>query len=186
MVHVFPVDTQMQHVKDLINVHTIFNLHPELVEQQRNCLIIKFFRYSLRMFSQPCRRYVSSLTDRFGRRHNYLRVSLTEKCNLRCRYCMPAEGIKLAGSSECLQLEELKRLTSVFVERCGVSKIRLTGGEPTVSKNMIPLLRHMNLLRSGGLQKVAITTNGLRLLDQANVLENLGKLRIYSGSAKFC
>lgn len=93
---------------------------------------------------------------------------------------MPIGGIKLTKPSECLQFEELKRLTSVFVEQCGFSKIRLTGGEPTVSKDMSPLLEHMSSLRIKGLQTVAITTNGLRLLDQADVLENLGKVQDYT------
>lgn len=118
-----------------------------------------------------------SLVDKFRRQHDYLRISLTEKCNLRCRYCMPADGIKLAPSKDCLQLDELKRLANVFVERCGVTKVRLTGGEPTVSRDLMPLLMHLNTLKDKGLQSVAITTNGLKLVDNVRVFEDLGKLK---------
>lgn len=88
---------------------------------------------------------------------------------------MPAEGIKLTPSKQCLRLDEWKRLANIFIERCGVTKIRLTGGEPTVSKDLIPLLMHLNMLRGKGLQTVAITTNGVNLADRVDILEDLGK-----------
>lgn len=70
----------------------------------------------------------ATLTDRFGRRHTYLRISLTEKCNLRCQYCMPEDGVPLTPLERMLTTDEIVRLASVFA-RCGVTKIRLTGGE---------------------------------------------------------
>ena len=74
------------------------------------------------------------LTDRFGRRHSYLRLSLTERCNLRCQYCMPAEGVPLAPREHILTTPEVVRLAQLFVS-LGVDKIRLTGGEPLVRKD---------------------------------------------------
>lgn len=87
----------------------------------------------------------SPLVDLFGRRHNYLRISLTEKCNLRCRYCMPAEGVELAPKDHMLTADELQRLAGLFVKN-GVDKIRLTGGEPTVRKDIVEITKRINEL----------------------------------------
>ena len=76
------------------------------------------------------------LADSFGRMHNYLRMSLTEKCNLRCVYCMPAEGVTLSPSKELMTLDERKRIISVFAD-LGVTKMRFTGGEPTISNQVL-------------------------------------------------
>jgi hypothetical protein len=76
-------------------------------------------------------RSVTQLTDSFGRFHDYLRISLTEKCNLRCKYCMPPEGVSLSPKENMLTTQEILRIANVFVD-LGVTKIRLTGGEPTV------------------------------------------------------
>src|SRR2546430_10425002 len=73
------------------------------------------------------------LLDRFGRSHTYLRISIIEKCNLRCRYCMPAEGVPLLPKDDLLTFEEIERLAALFV-RLGVRKIRVTGGEPLVRR----------------------------------------------------
>ena len=86
----------------------------------------------------------SPLTDSFGRFHDYLRISLTERCNLRCKYCMPEEGVQLSPSEKLLTSEEIYRLASLFV-REGVSKIRLTGGEPMVRKGCMVCLCRLNL-----------------------------------------
>lgn len=114
------------------------------------------------------------LIDNFGRVHDYLRVSLTEKCNLRCGYCMPAEGIDLTESDKCLSLQELKRLTTCLVALGGVRKIRLTGGEPTIDRKLVPLIEHLDGLRRLGLETIALTTNGLSLWKKALVYRNLG------------
>ncbi|MEP0547031.1 MAG: GTP 3',8-cyclase MoaA [Rhodothermales bacterium] len=102
------------------------------------------------------------LTDRFGRRHTYLRVSLTGRCNLRCRYCMPAEGVALTPRDGLLTTDEIARLARIFVA-AGVDKIRLTGGEPLVRKDIEEVADALGALP--GLRVLALTTNGL-LLDR--------------------
>lgn len=97
-----------------------------------------------------------SLVDRFGRIHDYLRISLTERCNLRCFYCMPEDGIELRERSEFMTHEELISIAKSFVE-LGVKKIRLTGGEPLIKKDVSMLIEAL-----GGLPvELAITTNGV-------------------------
>ncbi|TGJ83171.1 hypothetical protein E0Z10_g5598 [Xylaria hypoxylon] len=102
------------------------------------------------------------LTDTFHRQHDYLRISLTERCNLRCVYCMPEEGVPLSPQRELLTTPEIIMLSSLFVSQ-GVTKIRLTGGEPTVRKDILPLMRQIGSLRSQGLRELCLTTNGLAL-----------------------
>jgi cyclic pyranopterin phosphate synthase len=102
------------------------------------------------------------LTDNFDRQHDYLRISLTERCNLRCLYCMPEEGIELSPNRDILTTAEIHYLSALFVNQ-GVNKIRLTGGEPTVRKDIIPLMRQIGNLRSNGLKELALTTNGISL-----------------------
>ncbi|XP_037718303.1 molybdenum cofactor biosynthesis protein 1 isoform X1 [Drosophila subpulchrella] len=102
----------------------------------------------------------SPLTDSFGRHHTYLRISLTERCNLRCDYCMPAEGVPLQPKGNLLTTEEILRLARIFVEQ-GVRKIRLTGGEPTVRRDIVEIVAQMKALPE--LEQVGITTNGLVL-----------------------
>ncbi|KAF4624421.1 hypothetical protein G7Y89_g13748 [Cudoniella acicularis] len=102
------------------------------------------------------------LTDTFQRQHNYLRISLTEKCNLRCLYCMPEEGVPQSPPRELLTTPEIYLLSSTFVSQ-GVTKIRLTGGEPTVRRDILPLMHQVGSLRSQGLQELCITTNGISL-----------------------
>ena len=77
----------------------------------------------------------SQIKDQFGRVHDYLRISLTERCNLRCFYCMPVEGIELSEKSHLMSHEEVIAIAKTFVEM-GVKKIRLTGGEPLIKKNI--------------------------------------------------
>ncbi|PAV22078.1 molybdenum cofactor biosynthesis prote [Pyrrhoderma noxium] len=105
---------------------------------------------------------VPILFDNYQRRHDYLRISLTERCNLRCFYCMPSDGIELSPSSNILSDDEIIRLATLFVQN-GVKKIRLTGGEPTVRKSIIKLIGRLNELRRIGLQTIAMTSNGLAL-----------------------
>lgn len=102
------------------------------------------------------------LTDNFHRRHTYLRISVTERCNLRCTYCMPAEGVPLSPPAHLLTTPEIVYLSELFVKR-GVTKIRLTGGEPTVRKDILPLMQEVGSLRSKGLQELCLTTNGISL-----------------------
>lgn len=102
------------------------------------------------------------LTDTFARQHNYLRISLTERCNLRCLYCMPEEGVPLQADHTQLTTAEIHYLSALFVSQ-GVNKIRLTGGEPTVRKDILPLMQGIGDLRSKGLKELALTTNGISL-----------------------
>ncbi|EME47682.1 hypothetical protein DOTSEDRAFT_69589 [Dothistroma septosporum NZE10] len=102
------------------------------------------------------------LTDNFDRQHDYLRISLTERCNLRCLYCMPEEGIQLSPSRDILTTAEIHYLSALFVDQ-GVNKIRLTGGEPTVRKDIVPLMRQLGTLRRHGLKEIALTTNAISL-----------------------
>ncbi|KAH7170564.1 molybdenum cofactor biosynthesis protein 1 B [Dactylonectria macrodidyma] len=102
------------------------------------------------------------LTDTFHRQHDYLRISITERCNLRCVYCMPEEGVPLSPNRELLTTPEIVLLSSVFVSQ-GVSKIRLTGGEPTIRRDILPLMHQIGELRRHGLKEICITTNGISL-----------------------
>lgn len=102
------------------------------------------------------------LTDSFNRQHDYLRISVTERCNLRCLYCMPEEGIELSPPSRLLTSPEIVYLSSLFVSQ-GVTKIRLTGGEPTVRKDIVPLMQDIGKLRRDGLRELCLTTNGISL-----------------------
>lgn len=101
------------------------------------------------------------LTDKFSRQHDYLRISITERCNLRCTYCMPEEGVPLSPASH-LTTPEISYLSALFVSQ-GVTKIRLTGGEPTIRKDIVPLTHEIGNLRSKGLKELCITTNGIAL-----------------------
>ncbi|KAF9173799.1 Molybdenum cofactor synthesis protein 1 [Mortierella sp. AD011] len=102
------------------------------------------------------------LTDNFSRQHTYLRISLTEKCNLRCTYCMPAEGVDLSPKDDILTTPEIIRLARLFVKE-GVTKIRLTGGEPTVRKDINELVEQLGELQPLGLKTIAMTSNGIAL-----------------------
>lgn len=106
--------------------------------------------------------FSSFLTDNFQRQHDYLRISITEKCNLRCLYCMPEEGVPQSPRRDLLTSPEIAILSSIFVSQ-GVSKIRLTGGEPTVRRDILPLMQQLGALRSRGLRELCLTTNGLNL-----------------------
>ncbi|KAH7910440.1 hypothetical protein BJ138DRAFT_1136021 [Hygrophoropsis aurantiaca] len=108
------------------------------------------------------RPFSPALVDTFQRRHDYLRISLTERCNLRCFYCMPSEGVELSPKDHILSDDEVIRLATLFV-KSGVRKIRLTGGEPTVRKGLSDIIRRLNELRSFGLTSIGMTSNGLAL-----------------------
>ena len=113
------------------------------------------------------------LTDTFNRQHSYLRISITERCNLRCTYCMPASGVPLSPPSHLLTTPEIVYLSELFVNQ-GVNKIRLTGGEPTVRKDIIPLMQEIGALRSRGLKELCITTNGLALHRKLDAMTEAG------------
>jgi cyclic pyranopterin phosphate synthase len=107
------------------------------------------------------------LSDSQGRRISYLRVSLTDRCNYRCQYCMPEEGVSLVPRADVLTFEEIERLVRVMMG-FGVRRVRLTGGEPTVRKDCVELVDRLGRL---GLEDLAMTTNGERLLELAEPLK---------------
>ncbi|MFH4978854.1 hypothetical protein AB6A40_005563 [Gnathostoma spinigerum] len=115
------------------------------------------------------------LDDTFGRRHTYLRISLTELCNLRCTYCMPEEGISLTPSSKILTCDEIVRLTKIFAVH-GVNKVRLTGGEPTLRKDIIEIIGR--IAKIDGIQSIGITTNGITLRRKLTALVAAGLTRV--------
>ena len=117
------------------------------------------------------------MTDPFGRSITYLRVSVTDRCDLRCFYCM-SEDMTFLPKADLLTLEELDRLCSVFIEK-GVRKLRLTGGEPLVRRNVMSLVRSLSRhLDSGALDELTLTTNGSQLARFANELRDCGVRRI--------
>ena len=100
------------------------------------------------------------LTDRFGRQHSYLRISLSERCNLRCLYCMPEDGVPLQPAENLLTNKEILQLATWFHDQ-GVNKIRLTGGEPLLRKDLVDLVANLNQLPH--LEQIGMTTNGVTL-----------------------
>ena len=116
------------------------------------------------------------LIDPFGRQVSYLRVSVTDRCDLRCVYCM-AEDMTFLPKAEILSLEELDRLCGAFIG-LGVEKIRLTGGEPLVRRNVISLVRSLGARIGHGLRELTITTNGTQLAKLAPQLFDAGVRRI--------
>jgi len=120
---------------------------------------------------------MSQLTDPFGRDISYLRVSVTDRCDFRCVYCM-AENMNFLPKSDLLSLEELDRMCTAFIEQ-GVKKIRLTGGEPLVRKNVMVLVEALSRhLKTGALEELTLTTNGSQLSRFAKDLARHGVKRI--------
>jgi len=115
------------------------------------------------------------MLDKLGRTINYLRLSITDRCNLRCCYCMPAEGVPSCGHHSILRYEELLRIARVASE-LGIEKIRVTGGEPLIRKGVIGFLEQLCAIPR--LKEVALTTNGLLLADMASQLRKSGINRL--------
>ena len=111
------------------------------------------------------------MTDQFGRQIDYLRLSVTDRCDLRCVYCMTEEGIRTLQYTQILRYEEILRLARIFAD-LGVKKVRLTGGEPLVRKDLHLLVRGLKEIR--GIEQVALTTNGMLLYDQLDTLVDAG------------
>lgn len=118
----------------------------------------------------------TGLVDTYQRRITYLRLSVTDRCDLRCSYCMP-ERMKFLPKREVLSLEELHRLALAFIAR-GVTKIRLTGGEPLVRRDMIDLVRALGRKLGDGLEELTLTTNGTQLVEHAEALADAGVRRV--------
>ncbi|MFQ3305904.1 MAG: molybdenum cofactor biosynthesis protein A [Polaribacter sp.] len=117
---------------------------------------------------------MSKLVDNFGRQMEYVRLAVTDRCNLRCQYCMPAQGIDIVPRQELLTFKEMYRLIRVLTE-LGVQKVRLTGGEPFVRKDFVgflEMLSHNDLLEA-----INITTNGALISQHIDRIEKLGKVK---------
>lgn len=110
------------------------------------------------------------LTDKFGRKISYLRLAVTDRCNLRCQYCMPAAGINIVDRQELLTYKEMYRITRVLSE-LGVNKVRLTGGEPFVRKDFVNFLESLSF--NDKLDEINITTNGALISNHIDKLEEL-------------
>jgi len=115
------------------------------------------------------------MQDGYGRIIDYLRISITDRCNFRCSYCMPPEGVELIEHSEVLSYEELLRIITILGQH-GVNKIRLTGGEPLVRKGLVQFIR--NIKEFGSIKDLAMTTNGSLLGDMAYDLKVAGLNRV--------
>ncbi len=113
--------------------------------------------------------------DRYNRKINYLRISVTDRCNLRCEYCMPAEGIKMLPHEDILSFDEIVEVCKVAVS-LGVDKVRITGGEPLVRKGIVDLVKMLAAI--GGIKDLAMTTNGTLLPEFAQSLAEAGLMRV--------
>lgn len=118
---------------------------------------------------------MAKLIDKFNREINYLRISVTDRCNLRCVYCMPASGIAQKDHSRILSFEQIYKIVNAAAG-LGISKVRITGGEPLVRKDLPCLIK--NLKTIDGLREVALTTNGMYLSEYAGLLKKSGLDRI--------
>lgn len=116
-----------------------------------------------------------ALIDTYGRRINYLRLSVTDRCNLRCSYCMPEEGVEKLSHAQVLSYADLLRISSEAVA-AGIEKIRVTGGEPLVRKGILSFLERLAALP--GLKELVLTTNGLLLKEMAKGLRDAGVQRL--------
>jgi molybdenum cofactor biosynthesis protein A len=111
----------------------------------------------------------SKLVDKYGRQLNYLRLSVTDRCNFRCYYCMPEEGINFASRKDLMSFDEMYQLSSIFCN-LGISKIRITGGEPFVRNGIMPFLKKLSTV--SGLNEITVTSNGtLSTQYQAELLQ---------------
>jgi cyclic pyranopterin phosphate synthase len=118
---------------------------------------------------------LSPLIDTFGRTHNNLRISVTDRCNIRCFYCMPENDVQFLDRREILSFEEIERFACVAAG-LGINKLRVTGGEPLVRKNLPRLIE--KLIAIPGIDDVAMTTNGVLLAEQAQALYDAGLRRL--------
>ena len=115
------------------------------------------------------------LVDSYNRVIDYLRISVTDRCSMRCLYCKPRDGVPLLPHGELLSYEEIYRLARLFI-RLGICKIRITGGEPLERRDILGLIEKLTALQ--GLQEVGLTTNGLLLRDFSRSLGEAGIRRV--------
>ncbi len=115
------------------------------------------------------------MKDNFGREINYMRISVTDRCNLRCKYCMPADGINNIGHESILSFEDIERIVRASVD-LGIHKFRITGGEPLVRKGIEELIGKISQIE--GVEDLALTTNGILLAQYAEALKKAGLKRV--------
>jgi GTP 3',8-cyclase len=113
--------------------------------------------------------------DRYNRRINYLRISITDRCNLRCKYCMPERGIALLKHEDILSFEEITNFVRIAADK-GIDKVRITGGEPIVRKGVVGLVKMLSEIK--GLKDITLTTNGILLEEYAAPLAEAGLKRV--------
>jgi len=118
---------------------------------------------------------MDGLYDIIGRHIHYLRVAVTDRCNFRCQYCMPSDGVKWMEHDDILRYEEILRIIKAFVS-LGVDKVRITGGEPLIRKGLIPFLRKVTTIP--GIKELVVTTNGSMLEEYATLLKEIGVKRV--------
>ncbi len=118
---------------------------------------------------------MTGLYDKIGRHIHYLRVAVTDRCNFRCQYCMPVDGVKWIENNDILRYEEFLRIIGAFVS-LGVDKVRITGGEPLMRQGLIPFLHKIKMIP--GIKEVTLTTNGSMLKEYASLLQQAGVDRI--------
>ena len=115
------------------------------------------------------------LIDRFGRVHNNLRISVTDRCNIRCFYCMPADNVEFMPRAELLTFEEIERVVRIGTS-VGIDRVRLTGGEPLVRRDLHLLIAKLAAIP--GIIDIGLTTNGVLLAEQAQQLKDAGLQRL--------
>ena len=116
-----------------------------------------------------------TLVDLQSRQVRYVRISLTDRCNYRCTYCMPSEGVEVVARPQLLRFEEIVRLVRIFVSM-GITRVRLTGGEPLTRRRVVDLIAEISAVE--GLEDLAMTTNGHRLVSLAEPLRKAGLTRL--------
>jgi len=115
------------------------------------------------------------MKDNYGREISYMRISVTDRCNLRCKYCMPESGVDDIGHANILSFEDIERIVKAAIE-LGITKFRITGGEPLVRRGIVELIE--NLTKIKGVEDLAMTTNGILLSQYALPLKKAGLNRI--------
>jgi len=115
------------------------------------------------------------MLDKFGRKINYLRLSVTDRCNLRCKYCMPEEGVELLSHNDILSFDEIIEIVRYAASK-GIDKLRITGGEPLVRRGIIDLISQLSVIE--GIKDLAMTTNGILLPKYAKDLKKAGLQRV--------
>ena len=126
--------------------------------------------YEKRLFQEG-----TAVRDGHGRTIDYLRISLTDRCNFRCIYCMPEDGVQMMSHDEILRIEEIEQIARVAT-RIGIRSMRLTGGEPLVRKGVVSLVR--SLANMPGIENISMTTNGVLLPRMADDLKEAGLSRV--------